>query len=187
MGGDGEGKPYEPSLGDFLQEMWAYENTQYRARVLIDVAKIDNHMERLLFRLVKAPLTKGEYRSLFGTDAPLGTTSARREALYAFGLIDRRTSHAIRCLTHIRNAFAHNAQVADMNHNLLQGSLTELRKLLSDGGRAELSKITDLSEKREAIYRKSVHWVTMSFLPHLLTALERPQEDAAEPSLENPA
>lgn len=170
------GKPYEPPLGELFQEILAYQNTHQRARVLIDLAKIDNFLERLLFTLVKAPLSPGEYKSLFGTDAPLGTTSARREALFAFGLIDSDINKAIRCLAHIRNLFAHRVTIIDMNHEALQQSLLELKKLLPRDRRQRVSKFKDKSEKRLAIYNEATLWVLLSFIPRFLDFPQLPPE-----------
>jgi DNA-binding MltR family transcriptional regulator len=98
-----------------------------RASVILAAALLDSALETLL-RAALVPTSASEDPLFEGSNAPLGTFSARIEMAYRIGLTDANFSRNLHLVRKIRNDFAHNVAGCAFSDSSVMSRLTELRR-----------------------------------------------------------
>ena len=96
---DSEFDAHYDAMLPFLKE---FEGESDRASIVLGAARLDLALEGLLRRALLPPAS-GSDDSLLDVERPLGTFSARIEACYRLGLIDRPFRDALDLVRRMRN------------------------------------------------------------------------------------
>ncbi|MEJ0012425.1 MAG: MltR family transcriptional regulator [Bauldia sp.] len=94
-----------PHLREFLPFLEQLNKESPRGAVLISAGYLEEQLRRTLLAFMRDVPTAGELTD--GSNAPLGTLSARIAAAFALGLIDDREHHDLNIIRKVRNEFAH--------------------------------------------------------------------------------
>jgi mannitol operon repressor len=114
-------------LASFVQELQAETD---RGLPLVGAALIDEKLHKTLeFFFIDGKSTK---RLLNEPNAPLGTFSAKIEACYSLGLIDKFEYQEIGLIRKIRNEFAHARHGLSFENDKIKGLCTSLQSPLPD-------------------------------------------------------
>jgi hypothetical protein len=84
----------------------AFDKTDERSAIIVNVALIDVGLERLLKSRLRR-LDREDERALFGPMGSFGGIAAKIRGAYAMGIIGPRTRNDLVAINDIRNVFAH--------------------------------------------------------------------------------
>ena len=112
---------------DFLQ----LRKESDRGLVLIFSEYINEFLKRILsFEIFKNTKNNTIVEELVDDSRSLGTFSSRLHAIYGFGFLEKRAFYTIHFIRKIRNVFAHENTIIDLNSPHVEPFISELRKLL---------------------------------------------------------
>jgi hypothetical protein len=94
-----------PNLAKFWPYLDLLHKESDRGKVLISTGFIEQQLKEVLLGFMLENKTADEL--VDGTNAPLGTFSARISASYVLGLISEKEHHDLTLIRRIRNDFAH--------------------------------------------------------------------------------
>jgi hypothetical protein len=151
----------EGNFGDALN------NETDRGAVILLASAIEDVLENRLKReMVK--LSADEADRLFGTEAPLGSLSAKTKLAYALGIIDRDAVRMIDLLRDMRNACGHSRQELSFETPVLRDVAKVLLTFLSDD---------EINPKHGMVMRLYVSWVA-GWLTRYVSTGSRKEADA---------
>lgn len=94
--------PEIKQLNDYLAE---FQKESDRGAALVAASMLDERLQEIISNfLVESPISK---ELMVGFNAPLGTLSARADAAFSLGLIQKHEYNEIKLIRKIRNEFGH--------------------------------------------------------------------------------
>jgi DNA-binding MltR family transcriptional regulator len=126
-----------------------------RAKVVLSVCYLDELLHQLI-RMVLAARTRKDDPLFDGTNAPLGTFSAKIELAYRLGLIGHEVEQSLQYIRKIRNRFAHEISTCTFDDPEVLAWNRELHRL---NDRASPETRSRFSPGPIGDFEKSVSWL----------------------------
>lgn len=143
-----------------------------RARAVLLASFVENALQRFVQSKLRPSFQSGDYRHLFGFDAPLGTFSAKILIAYAFNWYGPDTRHDLNLIRELRNGFAHSRNSFEFETPAVAAMCRELRAPDSPGSFIPPSYIATVEHEKLPEARDKKHPRTR-FLSACHTVSER--------------
>lgn len=145
-------KPYETIESLHQLDFLELRKESDRGLVLIFSEYINEFLRRILaFEVYKKTNNISVVDELFADSRTFGTFNSRLLAAYGFGILQKKAYYTIHFIRKIRNVFAHETTVIDLNSPKLEPFVSELRKLLINEW-ATLNKTVGITENLRIVY-----------------------------------
>ena len=133
-----------------------FEKETDRAAVIVAASMLDELLRTLLVAKL-VPVSSSSDELFDGSNAPLGTFSARIEIAYRTGLVSVKFARDLHLVRRIRNDFAHNIHGASFDDTRVKQRISELDN--SNGIFARSPRTAEAEKTARAHFLAAVSWM----------------------------